>query len=92
MRCSGTTQAGERCKRSVPEGQTHCVDHADQAVEHRNLPVRLHPPDEPVDASTSYRPYPWSVRDWADAFLEGLVVVTAVAASFVLPERAKRPD
>ena len=33
MRCKGTTKAGTRCKRQVPEGAEYCVSHAGQAVE-----------------------------------------------------------
>ena len=32
-RCHGKTKAGERCKRSVPEGESYCSLHADQARE-----------------------------------------------------------
>lgn len=31
-RCHGKTKAGERCKRSVPEGEMYCSLHADQAA------------------------------------------------------------
>lgn len=30
-RCHGSTKAGERCKRSVPDGTMYCAAHADQA-------------------------------------------------------------
>ncbi len=32
-RCHGTTKAGERCKRSAPEGEMYCGLHAGQAAE-----------------------------------------------------------
>ena len=38
-RCHGKTKAGDRCRRSVPDGQTFCSAHADQESESGDSPI-----------------------------------------------------
>ena len=45
-RCHGTTKAGERCKRSAPDGELYCGMHAGQAADEPDAGEAVESEDE----------------------------------------------